>query len=190
MTFRDDRDALLARNDALQDELDDTKRELAEAREELEQAQRTQSEAAAQPAPQDEPEPMPDKASREKRRPPRDSKPRPGRRASTNIVWRILSVFGRAWVIVLYGVPAFFAVMYTINAPSSRPTVAAGLAGAAIVVVIIDGLFRRCRWCRRWLGAKRVSQSQISHATRVANWQCYVCGQNWQTRHAVTNDQG
>jgi hypothetical protein len=177
--FRDDRDALLARNDALQDELEETQRELTEARAMLDQAQRARSAPPAQPKVDETPRPN---------RTQRAVERVPTQRPSAGIVRRVLSVFGRVWVIVLFGMPAFIALLYLVIAPSSWPTVVAGLGGLATVVVLVDGVLRRCRRCRRWLGAKQRSQMRTSHATRVVDWQCYFCGHNWQTTHAVTHD--
>lgn len=99
----------------------------------------------------------------------------------TSLARRILSVFTRAWVIVMVGIPSLFAIGALIGVPGARPYVAAALLGATVLVVAMDAYLRRCRSCRRLLAGTLLSIVKDNYGDHIQSWACTHCGRRWQT---------
>jgi hypothetical protein len=98
-----------------------------------------------------------------------------------SLLRRILSIFTRAWVIVVLGLPGLFGILALITEPGARPYVGAALAGATILVVAMDAYLRRCRSCRRLLAGTLLSIVKDNYGDHIRSWSCAHCGHRWQT---------
>lgn len=175
MAFRDDRDALRARNEALEKELVDVKRALAEKESDA-RAPRRRAER-----------PLPSSASGQKDLAAIEAKRAAS--ASTKLVPRVLSVFARAWVVVVFWLPALLAVFVLVNLPEARLPVAAGLVAHATLVVCIDALLRRCPSCRRLLAGHMLSLVRDQYDFHVRTWKCVHCHHRWKTQSIATTSR-
>jgi len=100
--------------------------------------------------------------------------------APVSLPRRILSVFTRAWVIVVFGLPALFGVITMVSEPYAIPLVAAGLGVLATVCVAIDSYMRRCPKCRRLLAGKLLSIVGDNYGGHTRSWSCAFCKHGWK----------
>lgn len=183
MGFRDDREALRARNQALEEELAQTKRM-------LEGRKGKKSESGVE-APEDE------RLRREELQAQfpsalgydpdglRERENAAARRATPSIPRQVLSVFTRAWVIVVFGLPALFVVIVALKGREILPVCLAGLTLHALVVVGIDAFLRRCPSCRRLLAGKLLSIVRDQYDFHVRSWVCVHCKHRWKSQSAA-----
>jgi hypothetical protein len=99
----------------------------------------------------------------------------------SSLVRRILSVFTRAWVIAVLGIPGLLTILVLISMPEARPFGAAALLGATIVVLTLDAYLRRCRSCRRLLAGTLLSIVSDDYGGHTRSWSCAHCGHRWTT---------
>lgn len=259
MTFRDDRDALLARNEALEREVEEAKRALAEKDAELERRAQPPREPPASGRGRElaealisgsreaieehlrelsgAPRPVRDAVGREfaaylkrggamaravctlyvEHTPPRfqgsvhdklrsafvkatadpetrslaeralavlggEKRTATGKSgAGKSLPARILLVFTRAWVIVVFWLPALFAIALIVSEPGARVIAASALAGAAVLVIALEAFLRRCPSCRRWLAGIFLRVVRDQYDSHVTSWRCTHCSHHWQT---------
>lgn len=101
--------------------------------------------------------------------------------ASTNLLWRALSVFKRAWVIVVFGMPALFYVILLLTQPSIwlYPTI--GMVVLALFCIAVDAYLRRCPRCRKALAGKLLSIVGDNYGGHTLSWSCVFCKRRWKT---------
>lgn len=101
--------------------------------------------------------------------------------ASMRLPRRVLSVFTRAWVMVVFGLPALFGVIGMIGEPSAIPLIATTLTILAAACIAIDAHKRRCPECRQLLAGKLLSIVQDNYGGHTLSWSCTFCNHRWQT---------
>lgn len=102
--------------------------------------------------------------------------------ASTNILWRVLSVFKRAWVIVVFGMPALFYVVLLLSQPSIWLYPTTGMAVLALFCIGVDAVKRRCPRCRKLLAGKLLSIVSDNYGGHDLSWSCVFCKRRWKTQ--------
>lgn len=130
---------------------------------------------------------------------PRDRERTDDRKQAKRALWRrLVSVFGRSWVIPTFWIPMLFVVILLATTPEARVIALVASAGFLLFVIALDGLLRRCPSCRRWLAGVFLKYTHAgSHTTQVqlesggyadqtvnswdAHWQCAHCDRRWQT---------
>ncbi len=103
------------------------------------------------------------------------------RRASTGAIRRVLSVFTRAWVIVVFGFPALIGVILFVSTPGARLYTVVGLGALALFVVIVDSYKRRCPKCRKLLAGALLSMVSDNYGGHILSWSCAFCKRRWKT---------
>lgn len=176
MSYRDDREAAVARADALARELDETKRALAEAESALVEAQRPTKRQAKGPKPKSQASRVRADVNPKESADTEAAAPRGRRRRAS-----IFSVFTRAWVIVVLGLPALVAIPMMLSSRALRVPVGLGLLGLAILVITIDAFRRRCPKCRILLGGRLERLVNDDYGDHVRHWQCASCAHRWKT---------
>lgn len=115
---------------------------------------------------------------------------------------RILSCYGRAWVIGFVWIPVVFAAIAVATVPSTpfRIAMSAGIVVALALVLAIEAWRKRCPACDRWLGGMPVGLRHTGsftesvavetargteHVSRTAHGYatllcCVHCGKRWE----------
>lgn len=127
-----------------------------------------------------------------------DAKPPLG----TNLLRRIASVATRAWVIVVFGLPALFGGVWMFTEPTRAPVIAGGLAALGFVCVVLDAFMRRCPSCGKLLAGQLLSivrdgsytttdavettsgttaYVESTVHTHKHNWRCVFCQHKWSS---------
>lgn len=105
-------------------------------------------------------------------------------RSSTSLLLRVLSVFKRPWVIVVFGLPAILAILFVVKDVAPALPVAIGFALFAVVVIAVDAFLRRCPECREPLAGQVVSIIREEHGLHEINFRCVFCKHQWQSTTA------
>jgi hypothetical protein len=101
--------------------------------------------------------------------------------ASTGILRRALSVFTRAWVILVFGFAALFLGSAILSDPAEGLYPALGLITVAASCIVVDARLRRCPSCGKPLAGWLLSLVRDDYGGHVRTWQCVFCRRRWRT---------